>query len=258
MILGLYIVNMRLLLLLLILCCSCSQNSSKVVYRVGRDPGWEPYGFGTRNSEINAFLNSLLNNICKKEECDMQILDVSPLQLYSSLTEGFLDAALTRITPSIETQDVYNFSAPLLATGPVLVVRIDSSITSLADLEEKKVGVNPDENAQKLLQKYSIIYLQPYHDMNSALVDLAQQRIDALLMGVLEAEPMVNGPFQDSLKIVTPPLTNEGIRMVALKQNEEIIKKTNQALRNLQNNGFYARLKKCFLNSASDCNLNTK
>jgi len=240
---------LRLLMIALFCVCgSCSTESHQRKHNtIGRDPTWFPLDFKLQTANINAFTNSLVDSISHVEHYPMRIFDANWISLYQDLEEEKYAAVFTSLPMNRENQDRYTFSDPFLLIGPVLVVPENSSATSLKDFGDKNVGINQFDDTILIVQKYPTTYIKLYQNMPIALEDLAAGRIDAVLINTLEAHALVPNLYPGTLKIVSDPLTDKGLRMITLKgENEKLIKHFNAGLKKLQTSGQYQELREKF------------
>jgi polar amino acid transport system substrate-binding protein len=80
--------------------------------------------------------------------------------------------------------------------------------------------------------------------MNRALEALDRDKIDGVIMPASRAYYSVDGYYAGKLKIITAPLTDIGLRLIALKTpaSEVLISSFNETLKELKANGEYSAL----------------
>ncbi|MFZ0565444.1 MAG: transporter substrate-binding domain-containing protein [Chlamydiales bacterium] len=214
--------------------CGSKSASKPSGYLIGRDTSWFPLQFGEQAIAINGFTNKLVQEIGKKEEITMNIVDIDWLQLFYSLDEEEVEGIFTSIPPTVESQAVYSFSEPFLLLGPVLVVPIESKASSLEDLSGKIVGVNQFDDSVLVVQKYPSIVIELYQNIPMALEALSQGAYDGLLIPNLDAHTLVPHLYRNQLKIVTLPLNNKALRLITLKdEHKKLIESFNKGLKEL-------------------------
>lgn len=216
-------------------------------YSIGRDQSWYPLTLDHRVPNLNAFTNALVQDIAKSEGIPLQIVDISWGHLFQSLEDGEVGGIFTSLSPNLITSEKYIFSDPFLSLGPVLIVPIDSEATSLKDLGDKVVGVYQFDESVLVAQKYPAIFIQLYQSMPVALERLAAGELDGVLMPILNAQDLVSTLFPKTLKIVTHPLNQKAIRLIASKEsNNSLIKNFNRGLEKLISSGKYTQLRTTF------------
>ncbi len=215
------------------------------VFLIAADSKWYPSLLG-KEQYMQGFTTELLQEISKEEDFKFRFMSVGPTLLYSNLDKGFYDAVLASMIPDIGHREKYAFSNPFYLLGPVLVVPTNSRIRSVPDLDGRSVGIRRGSSAVFTLSGYAGIVLVTFDNMNEALERLMQDRLDAVIMDSMIAHSYIQGVFSERLKVVTNPLTDEGLRMIVPhdKAGEYIVEKFNTGLKKMKENGVYQRLLK--------------
>jgi polar amino acid transport system substrate-binding protein len=237
-----------LLGVLLLALAGCGEKGIEYgAYSIGRDQSWFPLQIAWRAPNLNAFTNALVQEIAKKEDVPLQIINISWEQLFQLLEEKEVGGIFTSLSPNVITQAKYTFSDPFLLLGPVLIVPFDSQATSLLDLAGKIVAVNQFDESILIAQRYPSIMIELYENMPAVLEKLNGGQIDGVLMPVLEAQALVPHLYPSRLKIVTAPLSNKALRLITLKgANKALMKHFNQGLEWLLSSGKYAALRETY------------
>ena len=163
--------------------------------------------------------------------------------LFDGLKSKQYQAVLSSLYPYNFNQELYNFSDPFLEIGPVLVLPLQAPKLSLKDLSGKAVGILEGSPDVLLLEKDPSILIRNYISAPVALNALVSGEIEAALIPILTASSYVDHIYFKKLKIGSPPLTDEGLRLITLKgDNVQLIEKFNQALHSLKKNGELEKL----------------
>jgi ABC-type amino acid transport substrate-binding protein len=161
------------------------------------------------------------------------------------LQEGECDAICSTMQPYLFYEKLYNFSDIYLMTGPVLIIPFKAPALPLDKMSGKIIGIQRSSNGAIILEKYPGIIQRTYDSIQPALIDITTGDIDGAIVDILSAEAFMQDLFQGQLKIASPPLTPEGIRILALRgHTPELIKIFNRGLARLKENGKYAALAK--------------
>ncbi|MEZ5315141.1 MAG: transporter substrate-binding domain-containing protein [Chlamydiales bacterium] len=238
----------RILICLLFFFIGCTPSTPKVHFcLIGRDTNWVPLNFDRKTIHINGFTNALIQELNLLEKTNFQIIDVSWDQLLQGLEKKNYTAVLTSLDPNAISKEIYTFSDPFLLTGPVLVTPIDGDIHSLADLENTTVGAYAYDNSVLILQNYPSILIETYQSILNALQAVKEGRLAGALIPHLEAQSFLGTIYDQTLRISTPPLSDQGLRLITLKnQHPNLIKNFNHGLKKLQKNGNYCTLQRRF------------
>lgn len=226
--------------------CNSEQTLKSKVFLVGRDSTWYPLQILGKERYLQAFTDDLLLAIAKEEDLHFQTTEVGTTQLFSGLDIGNFDAILTPVVPNVLNQDYYLFSDPIYRLGPVLIVPKNSTADAMNDMEGKTVGLRTGFTTVFNLKHYPSILFVTYDNMNIALDNLANNRLDGVIVNALSAYSYTEGFYADKLKVVTSPLTTEGIRLVTLRHplGELLIEAFNEGLKKVKKDGAYLQLLK--------------
>jgi polar amino acid transport system substrate-binding protein len=123
------------------------------------------------------------------------------------------------------------------------MVASDSPIASLKAINGKEIAVVSDERTAILLQKYPGVVLRSYSSIPDALNAIVRGEVDGALINILSAVAYCQDLYQNKLKIVTPVLNNEGLRLITLHQDAgDWVSHFNRGLAKLKTSGAYDKL----------------
>lgn len=231
-----------LLILSLLTLFGCGRSSSSA-RRIGVDPTWYPLEFGVRNNNVTAFSTELLADIGNIEKISFEKVSVNWNNLMEGLQKGEYEAILSSKTPQIFNSSLFDFSDIYLPLGPVLVVPVQSKINSLDQLNGKKIAVISGSNTALILEKSEGVLIEYYNSIPRALNDILINTIDGALIDILTATAFCSDLYQGELKIATPPLNDEGLRLIAKHQDSsDLIKRFNKGLVRMKKDGSYTKL----------------
>ncbi|MDR3624187.1 MAG: ABC transporter substrate-binding protein [Chlamydiales bacterium] len=236
----------RCLLLICILgfCACTSPDLEEGTYRIARDPSWYPMTLMGKEPGVLGFSDDLVRAIAEEEGLSVTLYLTSSSSLEYGLSAGNWDAILGSIPPVVGYNQIYSFSSPYLSLGPVLVVPIDADVVSIGDLSGQEVGILAGSSSITLLEQNPAIIIRTYNSIPAALEDLVvAQNINAVLMPALPAYGYVRDIYYGQLKVAGKPLNNIGLRLITLiDQEPKLIKRFNEGLQKLQENGKYDAL----------------
>ena len=224
---------------------SCTGNKADFDYTIALDPSWYSMQAPGREADLTAFTTELILEIGKLEKVTIGVYQRSWSNLMYALQEGQCDAICSTMQPYLFYEKLYTFSNLYLMTGPVLVNLVKAPKKSLDKLGGDIIGIQRDSNGAIILEKYPRIIQRTYESIQQALIDTTKGEIDGAIVDILSAEAFTQDLFQGQLKIATPPLTQEGVRILAMKNHKpELIKLFDRGLARLKSNGKYAELAK--------------
>lgn len=226
--------------------CSTSEKKGKSTYHIARDLNWAPLSLMGKERNMRAFSDELLFAIANKAHLRISLLAVNYGYLLEGLDAGKYDGILSVLTPNVVNQTHYLFSDPFYLLGPVLVVQENSPINSLDQMEGKIVGIKNGSSSVYNVEHFPSILILTYDNMILALEDLVNNKVDGVIMDAWPAHVNVQGNYKGKLKIVTPPFTKEGLRLVTLREPEyaHLVESFNEGLEELKKDGVYDELLK--------------
>jgi polar amino acid transport system substrate-binding protein len=224
---------------------SCSGSKADYDFTVAFDPAWYALQAPGREADLTAFTIELITEIGKLERVRIAVYQRSWSNLMYALQEGECDAICSTMQPYLFYEKLYTFSNLYLMTGPVLVNLVKAPAKTLDKLGGDIIGIQRDSNGAIILEKYPSIIQRTYESIQQALIDTSKGEIDGAIVDILSAEAFTQDLFQGQLKIATPPLTQEGVRILAMKNHKpEMIKLFDRGLARLKLNGKYGELAK--------------
>ncbi len=161
------------------------------------------------------------------------------------LLNGNIDAVIATMTITPERQKVVAFSDPYFNAGQAIMVRKDSKIKSVKDLNKSGVrvlgvtGSNSEQNMKKAAPKAKVVSLPDYA---TAMTALKTGQGDALTSdsGILYG--LAYG--DQKVKVVGKTFTEEPYGIALDKNNPKLQKKVNQAIKKMRKDGSYDHLVK--------------
>lgn len=216
-------------------------SAPKGPFTIGVDPSWYPLQTQNKEANILAFSSELLNAVMTPTAASM--VQTNWDTLLQGLKQGAYQGVFSSLYPYNFHKELYDFSELYLPTGPVFLVPSHSSLQKLTDCKGKQIGVLAGSSSLLLLETYPEIYIRTYSQASSLINDLLSGQIDGGLLPILIAESFTGGTFSTQIRIVSPPLNQEGLRLITLKGKQDILlKKFNQGLETLHKKGEYRSL----------------
>jgi len=224
---------------------SCGGKGKQFDYQIAFDPSWYSLEIPGRESNLTAFTAELIEAIGKAERVSIGVVDRSWNNLMYALQNEECDAICSTMQPYLFYEKLYSFSSLYLMTGPVLVAPVKTPNLPLDKLKGKIIAVQRESNGAIILEKYPAIILRTYDSVQQALVDMTHGIIDGALVDVLSAEAFTKDLFQNQLKVASLPLTQEGVRILALRNHTpELIRIFDRGLAKIKASGTYSKLVK--------------
>lgn len=229
--------------LFLVLCLTGCKEKSIGPYEIAFDPLWYPLDFMQKDNNVIGFSTEILTKIAKEENLELSIFSTNWDSLIPGLQSGKYEAMLSSLHPYGFNLQLYDFSDIYLPIGLVLVLPTNSPYQSLSEITDKEIAVLAGTSGILILEPYPNILAHSYNTISEIINDLLAGQISGALIPLLSAQTYTQGSFQSELKISSPPLGNEGLRLVTLKgKSPQLIKRFDRGLKKIQKNGEYSQL----------------
>ena len=131
--------------------CSPRSTMSDGKFVVGFDADFPPYGYKD-GAEYKGFDLDLARAVCERKGWTFVASPINWDAKDMELNSGAIDCIWNGFTIQ-GREDAYTWTVPYVDNSQVVLVKADSAIQTLADLQGKIVGVQTDTPVQKALQK---------------------------------------------------------------------------------------------------------
>jgi polar amino acid transport system substrate-binding protein len=214
------------------------------VYHLARRENVYPLNMTGKERYFSAFSDDIVRSIAKEKGFSVDLTVVQADDIFQIFESGFYDGVITMRMPGPLTRDKFLFSDPFFLLGPVVIARVDSSLTNIDQLKGKIIGIPVGLTAVSEIRKIPDSYIVTYDNYAAALENLSNNKIDAVLMDAWPAYVYTSGFYSDRLKIVTEPINTEGLRVVSYNDpvGKELIDNINSGLAEMKKNGQYKKL----------------
>jgi polar amino acid transport system substrate-binding protein len=209
----------------------------------GDSEGGAPYVFPDPKNprQIIGYEVDLMNEIARRLNRRAVFVQNQWDGLIPGLQTGNYDVAINGIEITEDRKGQVDFTIPYYATGEQLSVRAgENSISTLADLKGKTAGTLKYTLAQRILEREGGIRIQTYDGQINAYEDLANGRLDAVLMDAPIAT-YYSSP-NPKLKFAGPPIERIQYGICLRKDNAELLTRINEALLSLIKSGDLRRI----------------
>ena len=213
-------------------------------FKHGFDLDYRPYSYVDDNGQNVGFDVELAQAVCAYYGWEYVPVPFNWDAKDAELSAGSCDCIWSGFTIN-GREDDYLWSKPYSDNTQMIMVLADSGITTLADLEGKKVGVQTatsaydmlnDEEGQKALCD-TFASLEVFDTYTVAITDLKAGAIDAIAVDVTRANEAI--AKDDSLALLDEALGSEQYGIGFRKNDTELCDKVNAALDALVEDGTY-------------------
>ncbi|WP_206955490.1 transporter substrate-binding domain-containing protein [Trinickia acidisoli] len=215
--------------------------------KVATDATFAPMEF-TENGARTGFDIDLMNALAKAMGKQVQWTDIDFKGLIPGLVAHRFDVAISAIYITPERAQVVDFTEPYYAGGLVALVKADSPIKTLADLNGKKVSVQVGTKSVNYLQEHYPQVQRVEVEKNEEMFDLVGiGRADAAVTGKPAAYQFVR--TRPGFRVLDEQLTTEKYGIAVRKDEPQLRDALNAAIEKIKADGTYAVIvKKWFSN----------
>lgn len=220
-----------LLLIPLLFITGCGKDDDTLV--MVTEAGFAPYEY-YENGEIVGVDIEIANEIANALGKKLEIKDIAFDSIVNELKSGKADFAAAGMSITPERLKEVDFSIEYTTSRQVVIVKKDSSITSVNDIYDKKVAVQLGSVADLYFSEdYPNTELVRQKKYLSMAEDLKANKLDLIVMDELPAKQIVtNNP---ELKILNEYVFEDTYGIAVKKGNTELVKKINEVLTRLMN-----------------------
>lgn len=229
---------------------ACGGGQDPNAWTVGTEPGFPPFESMTEGGEFEGFDIDLMNEIGARAGKTVEFSSLPFDSLIAALQGGTIDAAISGMTITEERAQSVDFSDPYFQAGlAIAVAENDNEITTLEDLEGKKIAVQLGTTGASTAEGIKGAEVTTFESAPLALLELANKNVDAVINdapATLEAISSENIP---GIKVVGELLTEESYG-IAMPQGSENVAAVNEALAEIKADGTYDTIYKKWFGTA--------
>ena len=208
--------------------------------RVASDCNWPPMEFLDQNKQPIGFSVDLLHEMGKELGVEFEIMNVPWDGIFSGVAAGKYDVVSSSTTITPERQKKYLFSDSYYDVVQSVVMPLGQNIASLADLKDKKVGVQIGTTGIFVIEKASVgATIREYDDVGLAMKDLANGRLDAVICdsNVATYYANVKAEYKDHFHVAFKTKDVEHLGFCLNKDDTKMQKLLNDGLAKMRANG---------------------
>lgn len=194
-----------------------------------------PYEYYEGN-EIVGIDAEIAEAIGEKLGLEVEIQDMEFDSIITAVSQGKADIGLAGMTVTPERQKNINFSDTYATGIQSVIVKEDSDIQSIDDLQGKKIGVQLSTTGDIYASDdFGEENVEKFNKGNDAVMALSQGKVDAVIIDNQPALSYVKST--DGLKILDTQYAEEEYAACISKDNDELLEAVNGALAELKEDG---------------------
>ena len=222
-----------LLVLSILLLTGCKRDDNKLI--LATEAGFAPYEY-YQDGEIVGVDIDIAREIAASLGKELVIKDVSFDFIINEIKSGKSDIGAAGMSITKERLEEVDFSVEYAVSNQVVIVPMDSKITSIDQISNQRIAVQlgtvADSYVNENYKDATVIRQKKYLSM---VEDLKAGKVDLIIMDLLPASEIVKS--NDGLKILDEYLFTDKYGMAIKKGNKELLDKVNDVLTRLMSEG---------------------
>ena len=218
--------------------------SGAKVLRVGCSADFAPFEFQDETKkDFQGFDMDLIRAVAKEMGRELEIQDMGFDGLIPALQAKNIDAIISGMTINEERQKNVNFSDPYYEAGLTMIVKdSEESIKSFQDLKGKKVAVQIGTTSAEEVKKLDGVEIKELNTPADCFMELKAGGVDAVVNDKPVNEYYITKSGATGVKELSEKLTAENYGIAMSKDNADLQKEINAALKKLKDNGEYQKI----------------
>ena len=218
---------------------------------VGFDNTFVPMGFEEKNGDYAGFDIELAQYVSKKLGITIRFQPIDWDMKETELQNGTIDAIWNGYSATDERREKVAFTIPYMQNTQVLVVKKTSGIHSASDMTGKVLGAQNgssgmldfEEHPEVLKNRVKGGDADQYQSVNEAIIDLKNDRIDALLIDRVYADYyLTTEGIADEYDTIPSGFESESFAVGVRPADKNLLEALNQAFKELYKEGIFQQI----------------
>ena len=218
---------------------------------VGFDNTFVPMGFEEKNGNYAGFDIELAQYVSKKLGITVHFQPIDWDMKETELQNGTIDAIWNGYSATDERREKVAFTIPYMQNTQILVVKKTSGIHSVEDMTGKVLGAQNgssgmldfEEHPEVLKNRVKGGDADQYQSVNEAIVDLKNDRIDALLIDRVYADYyLTTEGIADEYDTIPSGFESESFAVGVRPADKKLLEALNEAFKELYQEGIFQQI----------------
>ena len=218
---------------------------------VGFDNTFVPMGFEEKNGDYAGFDIELAQYVSKKLGITIHFQPIDWDMKETELQNGTIDAIWNGYSATDERREKVAFTIPYMQNTQILVVKKTSGIHSVEDMTGKVLGAQNgssgmldfEEHPEVLKNRVKGEDADQYQSVNEAIIDLKNDRIDALLIDRVYADYyLTTEGIADEYDTIPSGFESESFAGGVRPADKKLLEALNQAFKELYQEGVFQQI----------------
>ncbi len=207
----------------------------------GTEATFAPFEYMDDSGKIIGIDSEIVEAIAEETGVEIEMKHVGWDPLFEQVKNGEIELGASGITINDERKETYDFTEPYFEATQVIVVKKDSDVEKLADLDGKKVSVQINTTGHIAAKKAfgeTSTNIAAFENMPVALMEVINGSTAAAIGdNAVVYEYLKNNPDAELEVIEDPAFDKEYYGLMVQKGNEEVLNILNEGLAAIKENG---------------------
>jgi len=220
-------------MLIIFFCIGCTKREEKLI--MVTEASFAPYEYYSDGKIVGVDID-IAREIAFELGKKLVVKDVSFDSIIHEVKSGKSDIGIAGISYSEERAKQVAFSDNYTTSRQVVIVRKDSSISNIKDINNKKIAVQLGSVADIYVsEKYNAKNIVRQKKYLAAIQDLKDNKVDCVVMDELPANQIL---FQNNdIKKINDILMEDNYGIIVNKNNKELLQVINAVINRLKKEG---------------------
>ena len=218
---------------------------------VGFDNTFVPMGFEEKNGNYAGFDIELAKYVSKKLGITVHFQPIDWDMKETELQNGTIDAIWNGYSATDERREKVAFTIPYMQNTQILVVKKTSGIHSVEDMTGKVLGAQNgssgmldfEEHPEVLKNRVKGGDADQYQSVNEAIIDLKNDRIDALLIDRVYADYyLTTEGIANEYDTIPSGFESESFAVGVRPADKKLLEALNEAFKELYQEGIFQQI----------------
>ncbi len=215
---------------------------------MGTNAAFPPYEFVADDGSFAGIDVEIAQAVAEKLGMKLEIKDMEFNSLISAVQGGSIDIALAGMTVTDERKESVNFSDTYAKGVQVVIVKADSAIATVDDLDGKTIGVQAGTTGDiYCTDDYGQENVKQFNNGALAIQALLNDQVDCVVIDNEPAKAFVAA--NEGLKILDTSYADEDYAAAIAKENTELLDSFNKALAELKADGTIDKIVEKYINA---------
>ncbi|QFT96788.1 Cystine-binding periplasmic protein precursor [Roseovarius sp. THAF8] len=213
----------------------------KGVIRIAMSGAYPPFNFVNDQNEVVGFDPAIGTEMAKRMGLEAEIVTTAWDGIIGGLLSNKYDAIVGSMTITEERDEVVDFVGPYYSDKRAIFTQPGSGITSLEDLEGKKVGLTLGETHEDWARErgYNV---STYKGLPELLLELENGRVDAIVNDSIAAILAMGEKGQEYEMFADPTTEPFGAGIAIREGSPELAAAMQEALDSMMEDGTYMEI----------------